>query len=94
MEQKDSRWHKKTVGGTKSQSVEQNESRWGIFEQSVPYHPGLTVQGCLEDIFAAYITHGTDRYLISLSLCWFTFHLNQDIYIWFWKNGMDYNDCI
>ena len=44
MEQKDSRWHKKTVGGTKSQSVEQNHSRWGIFRQSVPYHPGAADQ--------------------------------------------------
>ena len=39
MEQKKSRWHKKRVDGTKSESVEQNQSRPGIFKESVPYHP-------------------------------------------------------
>ena len=40
MEHKKSRWHKKRVGGTKKESVEQNQSRPGIFKESVPYHPG------------------------------------------------------
>ena len=39
MEHKKSRWHKKRVGGTKKESVEQNQSRPGIFKESVPYHP-------------------------------------------------------
>ena len=38
MEHKKSRWHKKRVGGTKKESVEQNQSRPGIFEESVPYY--------------------------------------------------------
>ena len=41
MEHKKSRWHKKRVGGTKKESVEQNQSRPGILKESVPYHPGL-----------------------------------------------------
>ena len=43
MEHKKSRWHKKRVGGTKKESVEQNQSRPGIFKESVPYHPGGAV---------------------------------------------------
>ena len=39
-----SRWHKKRVDGTKSESVEQNQSRPGIFKESVPYHPVGTAQ--------------------------------------------------
>ena len=39
MEHKKSRWHKKRVGGTKKESVEQNQSQPGIFKESVPYHP-------------------------------------------------------
>ena len=39
MEHNKSRWHKKRVGGTKKESVEQNQSRPGIFKESVPYHP-------------------------------------------------------
>ena len=45
MEHKKSRWHKKRVGGTKKESVEQNQSRPGIFKESVPYHPGMSVRG-------------------------------------------------
>ena len=41
MEHKKSRWHKKRVGGTKKESVEQNQSRPGIFKESVPYHPDM-----------------------------------------------------
>ena len=37
MEHKKSQWHKKGVGGTKKESVEQNQSRPGIFKESVPY---------------------------------------------------------
>ena len=33
----------KRVDGTKSESVEQNQSRPGIFKESVPYHPDKTV---------------------------------------------------
>ena len=43
MEHKKSRWHKKRVGGTKKESVEQNQSRPGIFKESVPYHPALSL---------------------------------------------------
>jgi hypothetical protein len=37
MEHKKSRWHKKRVGGTKKESVEQNQSRPGIFGALPPW---------------------------------------------------------
>ena len=43
MEHNKSRWHKKRVSGTKTESVEQKKSQPRIFKEFVPYHP-CTVQ--------------------------------------------------
>ena len=56
MEHKKSRWHKKWVGGTKKESVEQNQSRPGTFKESVPYHPGpVSHEGLVHLTFTIYL---------------------------------------
>ena len=62
MEQKKSRWHQKRVDGTKSESVEQNQSRPGIFKESVPYHPDASTATVLKK-FLLYLGLVNETYI-------------------------------
>ena len=67
MEQKKSRWHKIRVDGTKSESVEQNQSRPGIFKESVPYHPVQRGQVYFENKTLTYLEVSLNFLICSIN---------------------------